>query len=65
MIDDDKLCGYPTLQNDWAVDLYRKHGMEPPRTRIWNNGENVTDDPPLDGRRAPARSRHSGRCTRR
>lgn len=26
MIDDDKLCGYPTLQNDWAVDLYRKQG---------------------------------------
>ena len=43
---DDK-PGYPTFgtKEHWAEEVYRRAGDEPPWTRIWNDGEDVTDDP--------------------
>lgn len=34
---------YPNPSADWAEDLYRRNGMEPPWTLNWNDGVVVPD----------------------
>jgi hypothetical protein len=37
---------YPSRHDPDLEDFYRAHGMEPPWTRVWSNGRDVTDEDP-------------------
>jgi hypothetical protein len=39
--------GYPTHSSERAAQLYRDAGMEPPWTRVWREGRDVTDEDPV------------------
>ena len=38
--------GYPRFRGDAFERAYRDEGIEPPWTRVWDNGVDVTDQDP-------------------